>query len=58
MTTTMVTRFVLGAVVGGAFGFGIYRLIGCSTGACPLNANPYVSVLIWSAIGALMVGGR
>lgn len=58
MSMTLLTRFVMGGVVGAALGYGIYRYIGCSTGACPLNANPYVSVLLWSMIGALMVGGR
>lgn len=58
MTTTLIWRFVLGAFVGAAFGFGMYRLVGCSTGACPLNSNPYVAMALWGTVGALMMGGR
>jgi hypothetical protein len=42
---------IIGAVVGGAIGFAAYKFIGCSTGACPITSNPYVSVII----GALLV---
>jgi hypothetical protein len=47
---------IIGAVVGGAVGFAAYRFIGCSTGACPLTSNPYVSVIVGAAIGALLPG--
>lgn len=41
----------LGAVIVGAlFGYGWYRLVGCSTGACPITSNPWLS----SAYGALL----
>jgi hypothetical protein len=33
-------RLGLGLVVGGILGYGWHRLVGCSTGACPLTATP------------------
>jgi hypothetical protein len=35
-----VLRVALGLVVGGALGYGWHRLVGCTTGACPLTATP------------------
>jgi len=38
-----------GAAAGGVLGYLWHRLVGCSTGACPIVRNPYSSV-IWGAI--------
>ena len=54
----MTTKVIISAVVGVAVGYAIYRFIGCRTGACPLNSNPYVSMAIWGAIGILMSIGK
>lgn len=51
-------RIVIGAVLGAAAGYAVYRYIGCRTGACPLNSNPFVSMAIWGLLGALMAGGK
>jgi len=32
----------LGVVLGGLAGFAYYYYIGCATGTCPLQSNPYV----------------
>lgn len=53
-----VARMVVGAVTGGVLGFLAYRFIGCRTGACPLTANPYVAVVIWGLMGALVAMGK
>ncbi len=53
-----ITRMIIGAAIGAVVGFAIYRFIGCRTGVCPLNSNPYISVLIWSVLGALVAGGK
>lgn len=37
------------AAAGGALGYLWHRLVGCSTGACPIVRNPYFSV-IWGAV--------
>jgi hypothetical protein len=42
-----------GMLVGGALGFAAYRFIGCTTGACPLTSNPWVSTLLGLALGAM-----
>lgn len=56
MSATM--RIVVGAVIGAAVGYTLYRVVGCRTGACPLTANPWISMAVYAAIGALAVGGR
>lgn len=50
----MITRIVIGALIGGAIGFGYYRLVGCSTGACPLTSNPWITMIYGSVMGALV----
>ena len=50
----MLTKLILGAVAGGALGFGWYKLVGCSTGACPLTSNPWISTAYGMAVGALI----
>lgn len=43
-------RVFIAALVGGAVGYGYYRVVGCRTGACPITANPYTAI----AYGVLM----
>jgi hypothetical protein len=50
----MVARLIIGVVVGGILGYSAYRFIGCSSGACPLTANPWVSTIIGMIFGAMM----
>ncbi len=52
----MILRLILGAVLGGALGFGWYKLVGCSTGTCPLTSNPYASTIYGIILGALVAG--
>ncbi len=42
--------------IGGALGYGYYRLVGCSSGACPLTSNPYISTAYGGLLGYLMSG--
>jgi len=53
----MIVRLVIGVVVGGIAGYGVYRFIGCSSGACPITSNPWVSTIVGMVIGALVSGG-
>lgn len=39
------------AAAGAALGYGWYRLVGCSTGACPLTSNPWISTIYGAIIG-------
>ncbi|MEK7685713.1 MAG: DUF6132 family protein [Verrucomicrobiota bacterium] len=49
----MMTRMILGAVLGGAIGFGCHKYIGCSSGACPLTSHPWASTLYGVLMGAV-----
>lgn len=51
-------RLVLGILIGGALGYAYYRLVGCSTGACPITSNPWISTAYGAFIGALFAGGK
>lgn len=44
----------IGAVAGGLAGYGWHRLVGCSTGACPLTANPRVATLYGAFLGLML----
>jgi Family of unknown function (DUF6132) len=52
----MILKFMIGAAVGAALGFGYYKLVGCPTGACPLVRNPWITTLYGATIGALLAG--
>jgi rhodanese-related sulfurtransferase len=50
-------KYFIGAVVGGVLGFFvIYKLIGCSSGSCPITANPYISTIYGIILGVLVAG--
>ena len=52
----MIVRLIIGLVAGGLLGFGAYRFVGCSSGACPLTANPWISTIFGMVFGALLSG--
>jgi len=45
-------RMALAVMAGSALGWGWYRLVGCSSGTCPITSNPWSS----TAYGALVAG--
>ena len=49
----MILKLVIGVVIGGGLGFAYYKFVGCSTGACPLTSNPWISSIYGGALGAL-----
>ena len=50
-------NYLIGAFAGGIVGyFVLYRLIGCSSGTCPITANPYMSTFYGIIIGLLVAG--
>lgn len=50
----MFLKIISGVVVGGVLGFLYYKLIGCSTGTCPITSNPLNSTLYGAVIGFLL----
>ncbi|MGI6731631.1 MAG: DUF6132 family protein [Anaerovoracaceae bacterium] len=50
----MVLKSIIGIVAGALLGFLYYRFVGCSTGSCPITANPMSSSLYGAAIGFLV----
>ena len=49
----LLKRLALGLLIGGALGYGWHRLVGCSTGACPLTATPLRGILYGAFMGLL-----
>ena len=47
-------RIFVGVVVGAVLGFGYHKLVGCSTGACPITANPWISTFYGAFMGLLI----
>ncbi len=51
---SMIMNIVLGLVGGGAVGFALYKFVGCRTGACPITANPWTSILYGMILGLIV----
>lgn len=54
----LLIRAAVGAVIGAAVGFAMYRFVGCKTGTCPITASPYTSMLIYGLLGAFVAAGK
>lgn len=52
----MIYKILIGAVIGGGAGFGWYKLAGCSTGACPLTSNPFITIIYGAVTGFIVAG--
>jgi len=50
----MLLQIVIGAALGSAAGFAWQRFVGCSTGACPLMSNPWISTAYGLVAGVLV----
>jgi len=50
----MILRLLIGALAGGVLGFAYYKLVGCTSGTCPLTSNPWVSAGYGGVLGALV----
>lgn len=50
-------KLVLAVLLGAAGGFAWYRIVGCSTGSCPITSNPWTSTAYGAVVGGLLAGG-
>jgi hypothetical protein len=46
-----IARKIFPVIAGGAVGFSYYYFIGCTTGSCPIQSNPYIATLYGALIG-------
>ena len=51
----MITRILLGVLIGGSIGAVLGYFGKCSSGTCPLTANPYRGAIYGAVMGALLV---
>lgn len=51
-------RIVLGLVIGGGLGYAYYRVVGCSTGTCPLTATPLRAITYGAVMGLIWATAR
>ena len=54
----ILVRALIGGAVGAAIGFVLYKFVGCKTGACPITANPFISMAVYAGIGAMLAAGK
>jgi len=53
-------RIVVAPLIGAIAGFAYYRFIGCTSGACPITSNPWISTLYGALMGFMIgsMGGK
>ena len=50
----MILKVLLGIGIGGGLGFAYYYFIGCQSGTCPIQSNPYVSTAYGAVLGLII----
>jgi hypothetical protein len=51
-------KILIGASAGILAGFVYYRLVGCSTGSCPITSNPWITMSFFGIFGVIMSSGK
>lgn len=47
--------YLIGAIIGAGSGFAYYYYIGCVSGVCPIQTNPWLSMAFGTAFGVLII---
>lgn len=47
-------KIIIGVAIGGVLGFLYYKLIGCSSGTCPITSKPLNSIIYGAVMGLLV----
>jgi len=50
----MLLKIFLGVIIGGALGFGYYKVVGCPNGTCPITSKPMNTILYGAVMGLLI----
>lgn len=50
-------KSIMGIGIGAIAGFTYYSLVGCSTGACPITSNPWISTAWGAGMGGFWALG-
>ncbi|MFP4164982.1 MAG: DUF6132 family protein [Chitinispirillaceae bacterium] len=50
-------RILIGTAAGALVGFLYYRLVGCSSGVCPITSNPYTAMIFGALMGGVLMSG-
>jgi outer membrane lipoprotein SlyB len=58
MTSLILIKAVAGLIGGGALGYFYYRKVGCTSGACPLTSNPWITTVYGAVMGLLLTSGQ
>ena len=44
-------KVILGIIIGGGLGYAYYYFIGCNSGTCAIQSNPYITTFYGSIFG-------
>ena len=50
----MILKALLGISIGGGLGFAYYYFVGCQSGTCPIQSNPYVATIYGAVFGLII----
>lgn len=50
-------KLLVATLIGAALGYLWYRVVGCSTGSCPITARWWTSALYGAVVGAMVGSG-
>jgi len=57
-TGSTLHKRILYVFLGAAGGYAYYHFIGCSSGACPISSDPWISTFYGMAMGYILAIGK